>query len=111
MSFSFLGDAATPIDELALSKLFTVGHEDFEQNGCLCSVFKIMGATLIMSFNRMKSKYGTHNPVVTRILQSSHMECKLGVTLLENWSIVNRKISMIFPLVSYCSCVNNPSSS
>ena len=23
----------------------------------------------------------------------------------------NRKISMIFPLVSYCSCVNNPSSS
>ena len=88
MSFSFLRDAATPKDELALSKLFTVGHEDFEQNGCLCSVFKIREATLIMSFNKMKSKYGTHNPVVSMILQSFHMECELGVTLLENWSTV-----------------------
>ena len=26
-------------------------------------------------------------------------------------SWINRKISMIFPLVSCCSCVNNPSSS
>ena len=27
------------------------------------------------------------------------------------WDPSNRKISMIFPLVSYCRCVNNPSSS
>ena len=68
-SFSCLGDAARPKVELALSKHFTVGHEDFGPNGHLCSVLKIMGATLIMSFNKMKSKYVTHNPVVSRILQ------------------------------------------
>ena len=45
-----------------------------------------MGAALIMSFNKMKSKYGTHNPVVSRILQISCTECELGVMLLENWS-------------------------
>ena len=43
-SFSFLGDAATPKVQLALSKLFTDGHEDFEQNGCTCSVLKILEA-------------------------------------------------------------------
>ena len=68
-SFSCLGDAATPKVELALSKLFTVGNEDFGPKGHLCSVLKIMGATHIMSFNKMKSKYGTHNSVISRILQ------------------------------------------
>ena len=87
-SFSCLGDAATPKVELALSKLFTIGHEDFGPNGHLHSVLKIMGATLIMSFNKMKSKYGTHNPVVSKILQIFHVEHELGVTLLENWSTV-----------------------
>ena len=87
-SFSCLGDAATPKVESALSKLFTVGCEDFGPNGHLHSVLKIMGATLIMCFNKMKSKYGTHNPVVSKILQIFHMERELGVTLLENWSTV-----------------------
>ena len=41
-----------------------------------------------MSFNKMKSKYGPHNPVVSKILQIFHMECELGVTLLEIWSTV-----------------------
>ena len=39
---------------------------------------KIVGATLIMSFNEMKSNYGTF----------FHTKCELGVMLLENWSIV-----------------------
>ena len=47
-----------------------------------------MGATLIMSFNKMKSKYASHNLVVSRILQIFHTECELGVMLLENWSTV-----------------------
>ena len=41
-----------------------------------------------MSFNKMKSKYGTLNPVVSRILQFFCMEHELGVTLLENWNTV-----------------------
>ena len=50
----------SPKAELALSKLFTVGHEDFGPNGCLHCVLKIiMGATLIMSLNKMKSNICT----------------------------------------------------
>ena len=36
----------------------------------------------------MKYKYGTHNPVISRILQIFHMEHDLGMTLLENWNTV-----------------------
>ena len=37
--------------------------EDFGPNDHLHFVLKIVGATLIMFCNKMKSKYGTHNPV------------------------------------------------
>ena len=37
--------------------------------------------------------------------------CLVTICFQEKTVILNRKISMIFPLVSCCSCFNNPSSS
>ena len=43
----------------------------------------------------------------------NHIFFLLAATVVnvQNAGVYNRKISMIFPLVSCCSCVNNPSSS
>ena len=67
-------------------------------------------ALVNMGFNKMKEEYwineeGKWFHWVYRY--ESAVKDEAGVTLLN----LNRKISMIFPLVSCCSCVNNPSSS
>ena len=50
----------------------------------------------------------TTTTTATMVVHSITMYVEHYAALLDD---LNRKISMIFPLVSCCSCVNNPSSS
>ena len=60
-------------------------------------------------YDTLKEKYKLKLKGVGTL--SYHLGC--GYTRDEDGTLVadNRKISMIFPLVSCCSCVNNPNSS
>ena len=83
------------------------------QFGCVCEwYYKIFGIvqTLYYGCHHQPTTLNNNNnqKTTTSFAAVLHWEqSKKAKTQQSN----NRKISMIFPLVSCCSCVNNPSSS
>ena len=84
-------------EEIDLEKFEMMETSAFQKK--IIDLFKIQ---CIMKRNMTKS--GTHDNDTFNLVQVAMQEFH-GLTP------INRKISMIFPLVSCCSCVNNPSSS
>ena len=60
--------------------------------------------------NKWVYKIKRHGTYRARLVALGYTQIP-GVDYTDNFAPVNRKISMIFPLVSCCSCVNNPSCS
>ena len=67
-------------------KLFPSNLRDFQTDGRLFSTLETMAATVIMSYNKMRTRYGCSNVIVYKVSKLFELDVNLSLDQLCNLS-------------------------